>query len=411
MECRNTKEKHILARTFLISALSFILFGIISVYDRTIYNRFWFVFYFVFELLFFLGLSSGSLVILKKKKRRAKFKVSRQGKKLLTTLNILALFSFVYFLYLYNKNIGFASIGTFTADKFEEGRGIVEKATVLLMQMGGEMAYLIMNIDGDLSNTKRLQLAKFCLFLPGIRSLILGNRFTIAVEFLVLLFSNWTSFNAQMANIWRGVKKKIIITLIGVVIIILFIYLFSSRSVHYTAIDRFEFYEGDQILKPFWENIYYITDGKIEPLYVLFDYLTEAPYVFSYYCEHHFPSSVLYGQLTFRWIFQILNTMFGIGRSYLDLVNTLASGKYSGFGYILFADFGLLAPIMAYLIGIIFSKIEYNKDSNATFAALFPLVQAICVFAPVYYFYVGRCDYPFFFTILFVPFCIKSYTE
>lgn len=408
---RSRRNKTILASIFLLSSLFFILCGIFGAYERDVYSPLWFVIFYVYELIFFLGLKSGKVVVNAKTRGIAecKFRITKQGRIILLIFNVLAIISFLYFVYLYQKVIGFSALGTYTTDAFEEGRTSLEKITLLIIQMGGEMAYLIMYTDTTLRKTKSFQLAKVCLFLPGLRSLMLGNRYTIAVEFVLFFVTNWTDIRDNSQKIFKDKKKKIFIIVFGIVLLSCFMYLFTTRSIYYTALEKFEFYPGDQRVKPFWKMLYEVSDGKLDFLLTFSDYVTEAPYVFSYFCKYRMPEKILWGQLTFRSIMQILNTALGVGQGYGEVTSTIASGKYSGFGYILIADYGVyLAPFMAYIIGFIFSKIERYKQCNRVCASLFPLVMTICCFAPVYFFYVGRCDYPFLFTIFFAPLCIRK---
>lgn len=398
-----------LSELFLCSAIFFILASLFGAFDRKIYNMFWFVIFYVFELLFFLGLKSGGLVLKKTAKPiNFEFKITKSGSYILVALNIISILSFVYFLVLYLNNVGTGYLGKYTSDIFDDNRTVLEKATLLLMQLGGEATYLITCICPKY-NPKLKRLASVCLFLPGLRSLILGNRFTVAVEFIIYFFTYFDYQKMISFKTNKDKRKTFFVIVFGAALFAAFMYLFASRSIYFTALNLYEFVPGDMKLKSFWLKLYQYTNGKLDFIYRFFDYISEAPYVFSYFCSYKFPEKILYGQITFRAIMQLVNNAFGIGNSYTETISMIASGKYSGFGYILIADFGIyLAPVCAYLFGLLFAKIEFYRNKILLFYVIYPVTKAICLFAPIFYFYVGRSDYVILLAILLTPFCTEK---
>lgn len=407
-------KKKELANIFLCSSLFFAFFSLFGVYKYKIYSYPYFILFWIFELLFFMGLKSRKHITaaeIQTVKKTVDFKLSKQGIIIIYILNFISIFCFIYFLFLYQKSYGIFSFGAYTADDFESnGRTALEKLTLLLMQIGGDSSFLIVSCAGKLKDKKLKKLSTVCLFLPGLRYLLMGARFTIAVEFLLFFSVKSLYWKRQSVKTSVGKKTKIFIIIFGLVLFASFLYLFSSRTIYYSALERKMYIAGDMTVKPFWKWLYEITEGKISFLFYLSTYLGEAPYVFAYSCTNAFPERMLLGQITFRSILQILGTLFPTGYSYTEVLGTIASGRYSGFGYILIADFGIfLSPIMAYLIGVIFSKVEYYNEKNRICNAIYPALKVICFFAPVYYFYVGRLDYTILFALVLAPFCLKRY--
>ncbi len=409
----NADRKSRLANIFLYSALFFAFFSIWGVYKYKIYSYPYFVLFWVYELLFFMGLKSKRGTITSKKqitKKTAAFELSKQGIIIIYILNYVSIICFAYFLYLYQKSYDIFSFGAYTADTFASGgRTALEKLTLLLMQIGGDSSFLIVSSAENLKDKKLKILSSICLFLPGLRYLLMGARFTIAVEFLLFFSVKSLCWKKRSGKTSVSKMTKIFVIIFGLWLFVVFLYLFSSRSIYYTALERKMYIAGDMEVKPFWKHLYEVTSGKISFLFYLSTYLGEAPYVFAYSCANVFPERVLLGQITFRSVLQILGTLFSTGYSYTGVLGTLASGRYSGFGYILIADFGIFfSPVIAYLIGAIFARIEYYSDTNKICNAVYPALRVICFFAPVYYFYVGRIDYTILFAILLAPFCLRK---
>lgn len=401
-----------LRKIFFLSALFFAFFSFFGVYEYKIYSKEWFFLFFIYELLFFAGLASGRVVIGHNERSgsrcKYRFLLTESGAFILWIACILSLLSFVYFVVLYRNTLGSFIFGNYTANSFEEGRTSLEKITLLLMQIGGDAAFLILSVDESdrYKNLKRL--SHITLFLPGLRYLLMGARFTIAAEFLMLMMIKWPAIRKKIRFSSRARWEKRIIIVGAIILGIAFLYLFASRAIYYTALERKAFNVGDMVMKPFWKEMYELSDGKIDFICTASDYLGEAPYVFSYYCKYRMPEKITYGQVTFRSIIQIINNLTGMGTSYSELLNNMASGQYSGFAYILIADFGVIGSlIMAYLIGLIFAKTERNRGRSASCRVIYPAIKVICFFAPIFFFYVGRLDYTILFSILMSPFCLK----
>lgn len=411
------KKEWKLYKLFLLSAFMFAFFSFFGVYSYKIYNYGYFMLFWAFEILFFLGLRSGKLVLNKEKHRKyiqtSVFKLTKTGKVIIVILNLLCILSFAYFLFLYYRAFGRLLFGTYTAQLFsEEGRTSLEKFTLLLMQLGGDGAYLVVSCDSDFNNRSIKGLSAVCLFLTGLRHLLLGTRFVIAAEFIIFYLSLKKGQGELIRNKFREKRVKLLAGIIAIVLLAAFLYLFSTRSVAYRAVERWMTFRGDMRVKPFWEKIYYSTSGKVDFLYVLSNYLAEAPFIFTSFCTNFFPQTILGGQITFRSVLQIVSNVFYTGYSYANIGNSIASGRYSGFGYILIADFGIyLAPLLAYSIGLLYSKVEVYRYNSRFFSAIYPCLQVICIFAPIFYFNVGRMDYDILFCAVLAPMCLTRKKE
>lgn len=407
---RKQKGEITLLKIFFLSALFYAFFSFFGVYEYKIYSKGWFFLFFVYEFLFLAGLASGGIVFERRNSTLIKYKFSLTniGVMLLWIACILSILSFLYFVFLYRNTLGGFKFGNYTADSFETGRTSLEKITLLLMQFGGDVAFLILAVDETEKHKYLKRLSHVTLFLPGLRYLLMGARFTIAVEFLMLLMMKWPAIRKRIHFSSRARREKRIIVICAIVLGITFLYLFASRAIYYTALERKAFYRGDMIMKPFWRNLYEITEGKIDFFCTASDYLGEAPYIFSYYCKYRIPEHLMWGQVTLRSINQIMNNLIGLGTSYSEVLNNIASGQYSGFAYILIVDFGIIGSlIMAYFFGLIFSKIERNRGRLINCRVIYPAIKVICFFAPIFFFYVGRLDYTILLCLFMSPFCLK----
>lgn len=407
-----------LSSIFLKSALFFTFFSFFGVYKYTIYSIPWFIMFFVYEIVFYTSLRSGNLMWRRKgnynkqdSDNHTSFELTKNGATIILIAAILSFFCFAYFVYLYRGTIGafaFKTYGAFTAGSFEEGRTAFEKITLFFMHMGSEAAFLVCSADKTKNYKKLKALTHITLFLPGLRYILMGSRFSIAVEFLLLFVVKWPELRARINFSARAKREKRFIIIVAIVLGIAFLYLFSSRSIYYTALDRKAFNVGDMQMKPIWENIYNSTDGRIDFICTASDYLGEAPYIFSYFCKYRMPEKIYCGQFTFRSILQIINNLLHIGKSYSQITNEIASGQYSGMAWILIVDFGVIGSLICTIIfGHLFAKIEKNRKRSRICAVILPAIKVMCFFAPIFYFYVGRLDYILIFSVLLASICLK----
>ena len=408
---------------FFLSSCFFAFFSFFGVYQYKIYSLPWFLAFFAFSALLYAGLRIGGLLgwdqggtsDLSDIVSGTGIVLTDRGAALLFLLCCLSILSFLYFLYLYGRSIGgtaFGTYGAYTAGEFqEEGRTVLEQITLLVMQMGGDSTFLVLSADTTRSHRALKRLSCVCLFLPGIRYLLMGSRFMIAVEFLLLVAvrrRGLVSFWRRWSRRKEGRKRQRALLIVAAVLLGgIFLYLFAARSIFYTALERRLAYPGDMAVRPFWYDLYRRTDGRIDLLCTLSDYLGEAPYVFSYYCRYQMPDRIFWGQITARSVVKIAGAFLRIGSPDLEGV---AGGQYPGFAYALIADFGIVGAFLAaFLFGILFAWIERKARSKESglCRTLYPAIQVICFFAPIYPFTVGRMDFTILFCLFLAPVCLR----
>ena len=99
-------RQYSLAGIFFVSSMLFDLGTLFGAYSREIADIFWFIVFYIFELLFLGGLLSGRVFFGKRRNNKNnKVVITKNGKYILTCFNIIAIISFVYFFILYYKII------------------------------------------------------------------------------------------------------------------------------------------------------------------------------------------------------------------------------------------------------------------------------------------------------------------
>ena len=312
-------------------------------------------------------------------------------------------------MFLYRGSFNIASFGSSLKAEFDEvARTKVEVITQFIM-FAGSAVYLI--VIGSKSAVSRftLRMARICLFLPGLRGAFLGRRFTLAIETLIFFFAEYESINTRIRNLDPKDKKTIKrVVFVSVFVVIVLLYIFSQRIVYLPETMLVAHYD-DMELKPFWKWVYsQIGDRMSIPAYVSF-YASHAPYAFSYsYANIFLDFPHYFGLQTFRVFTQIITSMFGLHPNYAEMAYQVPGiARYTSYAGTLIQDFGkYLAPFIAFLFGVIFSKIEQGRNKSFVCYSLYPLVQVACLFAPVYFFSVGNIDQVAIWAIILSPLCL-----
>lgn len=408
-----------ISRIFIFSSLIFFLFSVFSVYQYKIYDLKSLVLFYVYELIFWIGIKIGSGSLNKLRignnnasgnAKQVAFSINRQGCFIIHIIFAAAFISFFYFLYLYGSSYSITSFGASIKAEFDVvARTKLEVITQFVL-FAGSATYLIVIGAKNTVSKFTLGLARVCLFLPGLRGAFLGRRFTLAIETLIFFFAEFSSLNISYRSLGANEKriiKRVLAVLVLVAVVML--YIFSRRIVYLPEAMRVA-YPGDMWLKPFWNRVYArIGNGMSVLAYVSF-YTSHAPYAFSYSYSEVYPTFPEYwGLSTCRVLIQIITTLFGIHPNYAEMANQVPGiARYTGFAGAVIQDFGkVFAPVVSFVFGFIFSRIENRRYNSSICHALYPLIQVACLFAPVYFFSVGNIDQVGFWTIILAPLCLS----
>lgn len=418
-QMKNTGKTFCISRIFTFSCLFFFFMSIFSVYKYRVYDKWSLVLFYIYEVILWLGLKCGHIRFTighstqntkKDGTGYISFALSKQGYTIVRVVFIGALLSFIYFLFLYRSSFNIASFGSSVKAEFDEvARTKLEVITQFIM-FAGSAVYLIVIGAKDTVSKATLRMARICLFLPGLRGAFLGRRFTLAIETLVFFFAEYGSIKAKIHSLETKDKKTIkrvvvVIILVGLVVL----YIFSQRIV-YSPEAMLVAKSGDMKLKPFWNQVYSRIGNRMSILAYVSFYASHAPYAFSYSYANVFPDfSVYWGLSTFRVFIQIITTLFGIHPNYAEMAYQVPGiARYTGYIGTVIQDFGkYFAPIVSFLFGFIFSKIELRRNRSSICHALYPVIQVACLLAPVYFFSVGNIDQVSIWAIIMAPLCYE----
>ena len=415
------KKKNILSISwiFVLSCLFFFLASIFGVYNYRIYDKWSLIVFYIYEIIFLLGIQVAKIRINKwrdiqstheGKTEYMRFALKRQGYVIVHAVFIGAMLSFIYFLFLYMGSFNIASFGHSLKAKFDElARTKLEVITQFIMFAGSAVYLIVIGAKSTVSKST-LGMARICLFLPGLRGAFLGRRFTLAIEAMILFFAECESINMKKHSLKHKDKraiKKVAILIVVVVIILLDI---LSQMIVFLTDDMRIANPDDMWLKPFWSQIYSQIGNRMSVFAYLSFYAGHAPYAFSYSYANIFPDVPQYwGLSTFRVFIQIITTLFGMHPNYAEMAYQVPGiARYTGYTGALIQDFGkYMTPIVSFLFGFIFSKIEIERNQSSVCHALYPVIQVACLFAPVYFFSVGNIDQVSIWTIILAPLCLS----
>lgn len=394
-----------LTRLYFWSAVVCTLISFFGPFAWKIYSYEGLVYFFAVEAIFWLGLLCGSFFVVgtHSRRKRAEYIFNQRGyAAILLMVSIVSIVACLYLLVKFRAYYGASyQFGEASYEFAEEGRGIVEKICTVFLQFG-MASYLLGLYSGCNQHGLRKAISLGGFWTTSLYYTMSGSRFTIVVGLIVFVVANRRQsirvLDAFAAHVQKGWQKLAAVLLVVVVLVALGAITSTRMSVDSRIPqNHYEFVPGDSPLKAEWVPFAEYEGSSVNAAFSIFDYIGEAPFVFSAFYDFYMPEKVYFAENTLRSIGQFLrpigiNLIHSQSSIYAEIGG--GSGKYSGFAYTLIVDFGkYLAPFVAFLIGFLFSKIEKHREDGPFFAALYPCVVASVVFAPIYYFYVGRLDF------------------
>lgn len=364
------------------------------------------IYFFAVEGIFWLGLLCGRYFAISGKGPKEKScHFNRKGyAAILLAFSVLSIVACIYLLIRFRSYYGSSyQFGEASYEFAEEGRGLLDKICTVSLQFG--MASYLMGLCTACNQhglRKALSVAGF--WTTALYYTASGSRFTAVVGLIVFLVANRQQSIAALQKIatrmrMRKGMQKIVVVFLAVIVVAAIGAITSTRMDTESRIpqNHYEFVPGDSPLKDSWAPFAESAGGSANAIFSLFDYIGESPFVFSAYWHFYMPEKVYWGESTLRSVGQVLRPLgIDVVQSEMSIYQEIGggTGKYSGFVYTLIVDFGrYLTPFVAFLIGFLFSKIERHRGDSPLMGSLYPCVVASVVFAPIYYFYVGRLDF------------------
>ncbi len=396
------KPKRTLAKIFILSAFVFYGVSVFGPWQWHLYSVEGLIYFVLIDMLFLLGLMSG-IIAPKSQTDEQQTKLhqmclSNRQKKIVLAISLCSVLCWIYEMFqllVVNSGSFVFMAGAGQAEDYLEGRTVLDQIALIIMQLGVG-SYILFALFAESKTFWQRAVVNLGFWAAAIYLITYGQRFALAVTFIIFI-AVWKINGGSFAKTRSKIRQSrslqyCLIAIACLVLLAIFFYVFNTR-LHVEAPYKYEFIPGDMALKPFWQDLYNVTDGGIDPLLMLADYMGESPFVFSGNWVFYQPDHIYWCYQLFRPIIQFAS-IFDFP-SYMDIVNSInAPAKYSGLAYSLMLNFGVyLAPFASYLIGFMFSEIESYRGHSYLCSALYPCCVAATVFAPIYFITVGRLDY------------------
>lgn len=326
--------------------------------------------------------------------------ITDRRKRFIIAFEVISILVFGLWLLDWSRNIGFQYL--FSNEDVRrlvsERRTMISRLSEFLVPLG-VIPFFETHLNECYNNTKCKSISNVSLFLPGIISFASGARWGIilCIVYFIIIFRQNRSSKARTP---LNIKKLIYFTVCVIIFIYIMAYimaLFESRGINHGA-NRYLFHPGDMQLKPFWKSLLDWNYSMFEPVFGLSSYIAQPIPVFSHVYSTYQNTSVFYGVNMFRVFALILQTLGITTFSIKTMYNAVFSGLYTSYIYGYIIDFGyILSPLLILITGIVFGKIESGYCKHGRYNILYPMVKAMVLFAPYYYFFqVGCTDYVLF---------------
>lgn len=404
---RQLRPKFTLTILAIGSAVVCALVSFLGPFDWYVYSEEGLAVFFAIEGFFVAGLALGEYL-------RPRGGGSSRGERVQLTrlqsgiLMMASCLSLLCFLYLVQSFMGYYGqdyeIGGTFYEFNEEGRGVLGRICTVLLQLG-MASFLLYAPYWDRTRWTKNALIVLSFWTTAAYYALCGSRFSLVASAIVFVVAFISRRKTQKTFMGKGKARDrrgarvIALVLIAALFIVVLGGITMNRMNVSSRIpeNHMEFVAGDSPLKESYEELAEAMGSLSNSIFSLADYIGEAPFVFSYLYENHFPEQVYFGAHTLRSLSQGLS---GFGLDLMHNEGEVAAetspniSKYSGIGFSLMVDFGSYVCFMvAMFFGFIFGRVSACRGAIWLCRSLFPCVTAMSIFAPVYFFTVGRLDY------------------
>ena len=410
------KTKNKLLKYFIIGIIIVVALDLLGPYSYTFesYRGIWY--FCMCSILFILGLKCKNLVIKTDRVRfldnttKTEYELNQNAINILFIVSIIAMVSSVIYIYSVFSSVGLTA---FAQDDLRniitDSRNNLSRFTEAFMHMAAPSYIMIALLGGTTGNNKKEIVIKVAYFFTPIAYLGVGARWSI--YFYLLLFF----FIQRITKSDKNIEKKplSIKKIFAGIIFVIFLYIVLSTVVNLFQIrglepaDRlFMFHRGDMTLRPFYKNIYDLNPTLFNPFYKILYYFGHSLPAFNQmYISYDANTPVMYGLYSFQ-IFQYFLIPFGYTTQYMKYVLSLfpMRGVYLTFVHGYMVDFGkIISPIMIFLTGVLFGKIEKSYKNNIYCKCLYPIIAAMVFNAAIYDMWtIAMINIDMFFIIVFI---------
>lgn len=389
-----------LNRIFLVSTVVCVVFSVFGPYWWFVYSVDGLAYLSAGFALLYFGLTIGKFPLTNKGKLlpRRRFSIGQGAINFCFVLSVLSLCAFavetVNFIRYYGASFSF--LGGAYYEYAAEGRSLFDQVLLSTMQLG-TVAYLIVRSSDARLGRFGNALLVLGFWSIGFFALLQGSRFPIAVTFILFFVCERRSGTSLSNTIGRiPFQKKLLVIIMFVLLVFAFAQLMDSKVFVNTPLTQYEIFSGDQGLKPFSYDLYIATNGAVKSLYNICDYIGEAPYVFSGLWQLYPPQDCYPLSSTLRPLAKLLNALGVHVIADPGSIHEASSqiARYSTFQWTLLLEYGKFGGLIAsFVYGYVMAKVERWALTSYVCRVLYPCLIPMAIFAPIYFFNVGRLDW------------------
>lgn len=375
-----------LLKCFMLSWGCVIAVFLLGPYQYLLYSKSSILYLLLVNICMVLGLCSGELIKIKSKSDKQRDTFDKNEDLWFLILEIIVIISFVYWCLWFFRvvNIRNYSFGSDYRYLISENRNNLNRVAEFILNAGVAIFVMVDAIGREKSSSVVYKLSYLVLWIPAVAYILRGARWGVVVSLLVFLYTKIKDINLRKMNASR---KNVFLAVTCIIVVGIFILkIFSVRTGINVGGERRLFEAGDMNLKKWADKLYDMTDGAVDPLYGLAYYIGQPIPVFSKVFSEFLPSKMYYGRFLlspFENFFKVLSIPI------IKFDNPgWEGGLYTPYVYGFIVDFGIyLTPIVVFIIGAVFAKIQKAESINFHCRALQPILSTMMLASPVYYFF------------------------
>lgn len=386
-------QNYNLKKPFILTSLMVILIDIFGPYLYR--NLSWggLAYYTLCSLLLISGLSLKRIRVTgfhgsKYEKKYCHRNLNKSGVRIIKFFSLVSLAAAIIYFALLVRNAGSLWIVGKTDERYlmTNTRSMITRFLEVSMWCAAPSYLVATNVDNQFS---KMEKGLFCVsfWSTPVFYLFLGARFSLMYHLIIFYINKrMNSPKKKYINVVKIKKKKIVIGVIAGILLLYLLNIVLKLFANRGNTDIFSQYlnnVGDMEPRTAWVRLYELSGGTLAPIYKIFQYIGHSiPNLCYILSEYSNSLSHTYG-LTFFSFIRYFLILLGNSDGWVKeiILSYPGAGSYKTYLNDLIIDGGIiLAPILCFVVGFMFSRIEVNVESNMLARALYPITWA-CMFA------------------------------
>lgn len=389
-------QNYDLKKPFILTSLLVIFIDIFGPYLYKDLSWGGLAYYTVCSLLLICGLSLKRIRVAgchssKYEKKYCHRTLNKSGVLIIKFFSLVSLAATIMYFLLLVRQAGSLWIVGKTDERYliANARSMITRFLEIAMWCAAPSYLVATNVDNQFSKMEK-GLFFISFWATPVFYLFFGARFSLMYHLIIFYINKrMNSTKKRHINVVKIQKKKIVI---GIIVGVLLLYLLNIVLKLFANRGNTDIYvqflnnEGDMEPRSVWVSLYELSGGVLAPIYKIFQYFGHSIPNLCYILSEYNDSFLHTYGLTFFSFIRYFLILLGKSDGWVKeiILSYPGAGSYKTYLNDLIIDGGIiLAPILCFGVGYMFSRIEINAERNMLARVLYPISWACMFCAPI----------------------------